>query len=424
MVMNSGILVLANDASLQQELQAAAGSMLDEAPRLRFVADDTSLQEELRSRPPFLVLVDAGKDWKRVMRVAAEIGALRSPVPVVALFRPDGFVEDVAESVVLIEAMRAGVRDFLRRPLAASEFRRLIESLRQDPRSEGATPVSRSGVIVSFISNKGGVGKSTLAANTAVALAMANPGRVLLVDASLQMGVAASLLDVPAQTTLADLAVERDRLDATLLRQMAIQHRSGLHLLAAPPDAIAAMDVDDAVLSRILTLARQAYDFVIVDTFPMFDRIVVAALDFSDRAYIILENVVPTLRGANSLLSVLDRIGFEVSRQKLIVNRFQNVTGSLPLADVASSLGRTIDFVFPLDHRVISAANAGIPIAMRGRWPFGFRRVLPQLVQEVASLLESPIDHTRRREDSSLNSPSSTPAPNSLDSALRMEGIA
>ena len=86
-------------------------------------------------------------------------------------------------------------------------------------------------------------------------------------------------------------------------------HSSGLHLLAAPADAVEAADIDDEVLSRILTLARRTYDFVLVDTFPMLDRAIVAVLDLSDRAYVVLENVVPTLLGAVKLVEVLRGLG-------------------------------------------------------------------------------------------------------------------
>ena len=161
------------------------------------------------------------------------------------------------------------------------------------------------GRVVCFVSNKGGVGKSTTAVNAACGLALRHPGRVLLVDASLQMGVGASLLDLTPATSLLDVVREADRLDEILLRQLAAPHSSGLHLLAAPDDAVAASEIDDEIISRLVTLARRTYDFVIVDTFPMLDRAMVAVLDHSDRAYVVLENVVPTVLGGVKFLQVL-----------------------------------------------------------------------------------------------------------------------
>ena len=116
------------------------------------------------------------------------------------------------------------------------------------------------------------------------------------------MGVCATMLDLKPVTTMTDAYHERDRLDETLLRQLATPHASGLHLLAAPADAVEAAYIDDEVMSRILTLARRTYDYVIVDSFPMLDRVMMAVLDLSDQAYIVLESVVPTVLGGAKLL--------------------------------------------------------------------------------------------------------------------------
>ena len=379
----SEIVVLTSDSSLKSELQSAAESLGDQQPRVRSVADSAELMQVVRSMPPQVVLVPFDDDHDQVGRIARELQAAQPPIPVVGVFRPNGFADNVSESAVLIEAMRAGVRDFLRRPVSTTEFRTLLQSI-GDQFGEGTSPNSQTfGRVISFISNKGGVGKSTMAVNTAVGLAMRHPDRVLLIDASLQMGVAAALLNLRPPATLAEIAVERDRLDETLLRQLAVVHDSGLHMLAAPNDAIAAMDVDDTLLARIITLARRTYDYVVIDTFPMFDRVVVAALDLSDRTFIVVENVVPTLLGAVSLLKVLDRIGFPEERQSIIVNRQQRVAGSLSVPDVAQRFGRQIDFVLPFEKRVMVAANSGQPIAQQGSRLSGFCRALQSVIDSI-----------------------------------------
>jgi pilus assembly protein CpaE len=210
--------------------------------------------ESIRSRPPALVLAPFGDKLSEMSNLARELSTSSPPIPLVAIFRPYGFGDDVSESGVLIDALRAGVRDFLRRPVSTTELRTLIDNLADGvPRSGDATDRT-FGRVVTFISNKGGVGKSTLAVNAAVGLALRHPGRVLLIDASLQMGVASSLLDVQPESTLTDLAHERDRLDGTMIRQLATAHPSGLSLLAAPRDAIDAIDVDDTLIARVITL--------------------------------------------------------------------------------------------------------------------------------------------------------------------------
>jgi pilus assembly protein CpaE len=384
----SEILTLTDDPQLQTELQNAADALGESGPRLRFATDRRDLMEAVRSRPPGLILAPFGDQPGDVASLAKELAELAPMIPFAAIFRPDGFGNDVSESTVLIEAMRAGTRDFLRRPISTTELRTLLDNLSQSNSQDSRGDAVTFGRVITFISNKGGVGKSTLATNTAVGLAQRYPDRVLLIDGSLQMGVAAALLDAQPRSTLADVAAERDRLDVTMIRQMATQTEFGLHLLAAPDDAVEAMEVDDAVMSRVITLGRRAYDFVIVDTFPMFDSVVVAILDLSDRAYVVMENVVPTLLGGVRLLDVLGRIGFPPERQKLVVNRMQRVTGSLSLPDIEARMDRSVDHVLPFDKQVMAAANCGDPIGARTvSFSFGgFGRPLQALIDEVDAM--------------------------------------
>ncbi len=144
------------------------------------------------------------------------------------------------------------------------------------------------------------------------------------------------------------------------------------------------MEIDDVLMARIITMARQTYDIVIVDTFPMFDRVVIAALDLSDRVYVVLENVIPTLLGGVKLLNVLERIGYPASRQSIIVNRLQRISGSLSINDVADRMQRSIDHVLPFDKRVVAAANCGVPIATAMLRFSAFSRALEKLADDVA----------------------------------------
>lgn len=399
MAATSELLILTTDPQLRAELEQAAAALGEDQPRLRFAEDRAALLEAARSRPPALVLAPFGTSPGDVGKLARELAAASPPIPLAAIFRPNGFGDEVSESSVLIDAMRAGVRDFLRRPVSTTELRTLITSLLDGNALPAAGQHATFGRVVSFISNKGGVGKSTMAVNCAVGLARRHPGRVLLIDASLQLGVAATLLDVPATTTLTDAALERDRLDVTMLRQMAIQHASGLHLLAAPSDAVEAMEVDDTLIARVITLARRAYDYVLIDTFPMFDRVIVATLDLSDRAYVVVENVVPTLLGAVKLLDVLQRIGFPSQRQGLIINRHQRIAGSLPLEDIAVRLQRPIEHVLPFDKRVIAAANSGEPLSGQPLRFSQFSRGIDRLVAEMEALAGAgPAHHPAQAE--------------------------
>jgi pilus assembly protein CpaE len=376
------ILLVSPDPRFRVELESALASLDELHPVIHHAGDIRQAIEAARSRRPQIALVEMGTDVRPLQAFAEEAAYVSPETTVAGVFRPDGFEPDVAESTILIQAIRGGVKDFLRRPVSSSE---LAELLRRVQRS-GVRETGRLGRIVSFVSNKVGVGKSTMAVNAACGLAVRHPERVLLVDASLQMGVCASLLDLTPTTSLSDVVREKDRLDETLIRQLAMPHSSGLHLLAAPADAVEAADIDDEVMSRILTLARHTYDFVLVDTFPMLDRAIVAVLDLSDRAYVVLENVVPTLLGAVKLVEVLRGLGLTKERQRIVLNRYTTLPGSVKPADVANRLGHAVDHVIPFDKRIVIAANTGEPYILRPSRLFGCGRHLRRLVDDIDAM--------------------------------------
>lgn len=380
---NPQILLIGNDPALKAEFDAAIEGVRRWHPLVHHAHDRRQGVELARSRRPDIVVVESPSDCDALRSLATELSVAAPECQVVAAYRRDQFEGEQSESQFLIEAMRSRVADFLRRPLSSSELQETLDRTLNRAQRDSA----RMGKVLSFVSNKGGAGKSTISVNTAVALAMRHPGEVLLVDTSLQLGVAAMMLDVAPRTTIVDAIRESHRLDETLVRQLAVQSDCGLHVLAAPPDAVEASHVDDEGFSRILTLARRAYRYVVVDTYPMLDAVIMAALDLSDLVYVVFHATVPSVVGNAHFIDVLRKVGVSQGRQRVVLNyNFPKVTGSLRVEDVVERLGREVDHVFPYQKRLLTALNTGQPYALKAGKRFGFGKSLHRLVEEIESL--------------------------------------
>jgi pilus assembly protein CpaE len=374
------ILVVGSDPLLRAEFEAATAGLRKWRPVVHFVRGQRQGVETARNRRPDVVCVQLDADPSQLRMFAEDIYASAPGSVVVALYRPDGLGFGESEHTVIIEAMRAQVQDFLRRPLATGELQQLLDRVLDRPKVEHRTV----GKVVSIVSNKGGVGKSTISVNLACELAKRFPRRVLLVDVSLHLGSCAPMLDISPATTLASAARERSRLDETLLRELAVSHECGLDLLAAPVDAVEASEIDDEGLSRVLTLARRAYDYVIVDTFPMLDGLILAILDVSDRAYVIVQNTVPNVVGAARLLPVLQHVGFPRDRTRVVLNNnFQKCPGGLTTADAAERLGRGVDHVIGYQKRLVVALNTGRPYVLKASPLYGFGKAIRRVADEI-----------------------------------------
>jgi pilus assembly protein CpaE len=380
------ILIVGRDPALRGEFESALGGVRQFSVVTHYARDLRQGVETARNRRPDLVCVELERDVSALKRFAEEIAIGAPGVPVAALYRRDIHSSDEGEGTIIIDAFRAKVQDILRRPLSSSELGQLLDRLFQPREERGHAP----GRVISVVSNKGGAGKSTVSVSVACALAMRHPDRVLLIDASVQLGVCAPMLDLEPETTLIDAIRQRDRLDETLIRRLAARHACGLHLLAAPSDAVEATEIDEHGISHVISLARRAFDFVVVDTFPMLDSVMTAVLDLSDVTYVVIQGTVPCVVGGERFLQILAGLGVPPARLKLVLNHnYPKFTGDLKPVQVADRLGRVIDHVLPYEKRLMEAQNSGRPYAQRARGWFGFGRALKSIVSEIEVLPSS-----------------------------------
>lgn len=374
------ILVVGKEPTLPGEFDAAVAGIRSRRVQPQHVTDHRQGVEMARLRAPDVICVEMTRELAPLKTFARDVLAVAPRAAVAAIYRPEDFGPNDLEGRILIDAMRAGIRDFLRRPLSSTELQQLLD------RSLVRTTVAETalGRVASFLSNRGGVGKSTLAVNTATALAERHPGRVLLVDAAFQAGVCATILDLVPTTSIVDVARERDRIDETMLRELTTAHDSGLRLLAAPDSTIDAAELTDETLTRVLGLARRTFDYVVVDTFPMLDSVLLTILDLTDVAYVVVQGTVPGVTRAEALLRVLDLLSYDKSRQRLVLSRnYPSFAGDLRTRDVEASLDREIAHELRYDRRVLRSLNRGAPhIRACARWR-GFARSIMEIVREL-----------------------------------------
>jgi pilus assembly protein CpaE len=398
------VLVVGGTPALSEELESALRAATEARVALRWAADFAEAGGAARVRPPDLVCTELGASNTALRAFVEELRALAPGVSLLGI-RGSAQAEAGVESSVLVEALRAGFLDVLRRPVSSNDLRELVPRVLQAVRQREG-----EGVVVAFHSTKGGVGKSTLSVNVACGLARLRPDRVLLVDASLQLGVCAAALDLDAPT-VADVAREQGRLDETMLRELACPHRSGVRLVAAPRDPVDAADVGIETLARLVAVARRAFDFVVLDTVPVIDGAMLTLLDFADRVYLVNQGTVPDVIGAVRLLETLDGIGIGAERRRIVLNRnLPRFAGSLTRRDVADRLGCPVDHEVPHDRRVLTAFNLGEPRVLRARGRWGWGRAIARVVDEVAAIAEAERATEARRADASARSLAWRPA--------------
>jgi pilus assembly protein CpaE len=289
------------------------------------------------------------------------------------------------EADYLRRSMLAGAREFLVKPFSSDE---LTASIRQvytrEREKQGRITITTAaaasaahaagrdrepGQLVAVFSPKGGVGRTTIAVNFAVAAASELGQKTVLVDGSFQFGDVGVLLNLnPKNKSIADLVPELEAGgEPESIDTFVINHSSGVRVLLAPPSPEMAEMITPAGVRKILEALRATNDLVVVDCTANFSDTTLAILDAADVILTALTLEITSIKNIRLFLEVADQLGYEGSKIKLILNRADSTLG-IRVADVEHSIGRKVDHTIVSDGRsVVYALNRGVPFVLSNR---------------------------------------------------------
>src|SRR6187401_15235 len=222
---------------------------------------------------------------------------------------------------------------------------------------------ARHGRLVTVFSPKGGTGKTVTATNLGTSLAKHWGKRTLLLDLDLQFGDAAIMLGLEPEKTIYDLVTAPGELDSEKLAGYTTRHASGLDILPAPLRPEDAELVTEAKLARLLEVARESYDVIVVDTSPFFHGPMLATLDRTDELLLVCGLDVPTLKNVRLSLQTLELLAFPQNRIRVVLNRANSKVGMKP-GEVEGALEVKVRFELPSDGKVPLAVNRGTPLVL------------------------------------------------------------
>jgi pilus assembly protein CpaE len=257
-----------------------------------------------------------------------------------------------------------GADEYIPKPVEMAVLSAKIEVLvKRFKAVHGETTTRRGGNVILFIHGKGGVGCTTLAVNSAVALAATTIYRVTILDLNLEFGNVAMLMNLAPARTLADLAEEaHTELDEATFERYLTQDRSGVKLLAGCDVPERAELVTVPAVQQAIDRLQMQSDYVVVDTPASFSQQVLAVLDVADGVIIVTAPHLPSLKATKETLDVLEKLSYPKERSVLVVNR---TSGSgVEMDQIARFFNRKADIVIPFTPACDDAADRGRPITV------------------------------------------------------------
>jgi pilus assembly protein CpaE len=314
---------------------------------LDVVAEGARAVDAIGELKPDVVIVDALLQGRvNGTQVAQQVRAAHPTVAVVMLTVPQNPIS---------EAPDRGIDAVLKMPFSGFDLTTLIRRTHEERSVESA----RSGsLLISLFSPKGGVGRTTIAYNLAVSLGAEH--RVCLIDGSLQFSDLRGLLRVPAVAP-SIVNLPTDRIKESDLTDVMWRDPSGIDILLAPPRIEMAEMVTMRDIEKALSILRQLYEFVIVDTRASLQEDVLVFLDASDIILQVLTYDAMAIRGLAMANETFSAIGYSSSKLVTVLNR-ADATGGFVKADVEEATGSRIDYEIVSDGRlVLTANNEGVP---------------------------------------------------------------
>lgn len=272
------------------------------------------------------------------------------------------------------KCMRAGAQDYLFKPVAIDVLNNAIQEVFELSRKRKTSNtvavlsehMTRKPRIVACLSSKGGVGKTTIAVNTAVALAEQGK-RVALIDLDLQFGDTSLFLNLNPVRTWLDLARETVEIDPELLERYFAEHSSGVRLLA-PPKRPEESELITAPLVRVVLQAlKKRFDYILVDTAPLANDVFFTVLEMADTPLMVSTLNLAVVKNNRMLLDLLGELGYSVDSIKHVVNRANSKNG-LKVKDVSKVL--RAEPYWELDSDITwveESINEGTPFVKRDR---------------------------------------------------------
>jgi len=363
-------LMISKDSLLHAEVAAQGSARM---PAVQLVASRNGLRDAVeRQLPetPELVVLDASDIGPEEGELVERLSKLYPSSSFMLLAREP-------QQDLLIRAMRAGMREVLQLPLVHSAFH---ESMSRIELAAGVSQ-TRDGKVLAFISCKGGSGATFLSTNFGYALAALADKKVLLIDLHGQFGDATLYVsDQKPGMTLSDICAQISRMDGAFLDSCLVHVASNFGVLAAADDPNHAVDMKPEHMDAILRLARQHYDFIVLDVGRQIDAISLRALDQADVIHPVLQLALPDIRDGRRLLDIFRSLGYPGERIRLIVNRYEK-GGKLRLIDLEQALGADVVHTVPNDYlSATDSVNQGIPVLQLSR-SSAVARSLAELVE-------------------------------------------
>lgn len=322
------------------------------------ISQFTEIQEALENVQkdvPTIIIADISENAKEIFNIVSKVSVENQNVKFI-------LISYNIYTNFIVDALRSGAKEFLGKPLIKEELQSSVEKIAEhfsDKKTTGS-----KGTIISAFSNKGGLGKTTVAVNLAKELADTTKEKVILVDLNMHLGDITAFLDIAPNYDIKYILENYNELNGEdfLLGTIEQYKIPNFYILADSPYRETIDEIKDSDILKLLKILRKTFSYIIIDNSSTIDNKTKTVCDESDLILLITTANLPALRNCQRCLNLFDKFGYTDSKLKIILNRYIS-NEDYKIEDVEEVLNKKIYWKIPNNYfTVIDAINKGITL--------------------------------------------------------------
>jgi len=268
-------------------------------------------------------------------------------------------IKEAPDVNFIVKVVRAGAKEILSYPVVKSEFEEILKRI--ELQFSDIYQKQDKCKMISVFSNKGGIGKTSIASNLALELAKITKENVALIDLNFQFGDITTILDIKPSYDISYMIKNLNSLNKDfLLFTMEKYKNTSLYIMADPPYFKQAENISSKQIAKLFEILKECFSYIVVDTAASFDNKTVTALDYSDLLFLTTTVSLPALRNCQRCLDLFEKLGYDEDKVQIIVNRYME-NDEISIDDTEKFLRKEIYWKIPNNYfAVMAAINKGI----------------------------------------------------------------
>ncbi len=301
-----------------------------------------------------IAVIDISDNELKAIEVISELNKVNKSAKIVA-------ISNKTSTETIIKTMRAGAKEFITKPITKTQFSDTVRELSNSPQTNSG---DNSCKIISTFSNKGGIGKTSIAVNLAVEIAEMTKEKTALLDLNLQLGDVSTFLDLTPSFDVCYVVNNLANIDNTNITNALTRYKNtSLYVIADPINIEQSKEITAEQIKALIFELKKTFSYIIIDVGTNIDAKTTTALDMSD--VILLTAIVnlPAVRNIQRCMNLFKKLNYPQEKIKLVLNRYME-NEEIKTSDIEEAVHGKVFWKIPNNYlTMMSAINKGVPVS-------------------------------------------------------------